>query len=760
MRYGKCISLLLSSLVLALVLVFALGTPALAQDTATPTPTPVIWPTTTATPTNTPGPVATNTMHPIPTSTPLTPPPTFTPTVGPPGGPGWNDVEWVHPPTSAYRPGCPAWSSSGIDTSRLDWRWLAGCLECVPGAFYDPLSTPLPGSFRTPTALPDGLYLGTDWDNVYVEPFYHSLLERDWNDQLWSFPALDFDVVGVRFTVATGYVDGSCELRLRGDRVGSPVVDDLVLRDGDYCIGPAAACAQYAPGARRPSDRFRVVNAGVAPVLSTRAGGAECVSGFWTLSDIQFLGVRYFSTPVPTATATPASPYALTCPMRLLSVAEGTSEYVDIFSWGDGARYPWGYPDHRVVYGVVFRVTVPHVDHVVFVSRGGGVSLLSGAVLSSPLVAGDLYCAAPYDVCRAVSEGEYFRWFDLPDPVSVDDVFEFGLRVLPVDQNAETRVDLQFIVSSPGPDCSVAVGPTPTPGTPTPTYVPASVRWSTAANAGCSGAVLCTRVSDYVLHMQWSAPAGTGVSVVPYPRFEAGSVASTVDVLYVPDSAEFPHGEWYSAGCVLSPSDYWWWGRTLSLSSFQRGPYDAEVVSVNGVASLRRKFKDLYDVPLVGVPYEARSCPSNSAPPRAFSWYVVIERVNGVETSWASAFAVPTPTPTPTLAPVVRTPTPGPGQIVSDQCEWVALRKAYDPPMVFPQLEHLTPHDPACVTFIPRFSVNLPDAIPMPNFDFPAFGLCFDLYRITALRFLGISLDPSLIVFPLFIGVFLRLFSL
>lgn len=759
MRYGKSTSLLLISLALGLTaLVLAVGLPVWAQE---PTETPVIWPTETPTATFTPGAFATRTLIPIPTSTSFTPPPTRTPTVGPPGGPGWDNVEWVHPPTSQFRPGCPSWSASGVDTSRLDWRWLAQCLECVPGAFYDPLSTPLPSFHRTPTALPDGLYLSTDYEGVSVEPFFSQLLEREFNDQVWSFPALEFDAVGVYFNVAVDFQDGTCRLTLRGDRVGSPVAEDVTLQVGQYCVGPAQACAQYAPGARRPSDRFRVVNAGVPLLLSTRAGGEGCYSGNWTLSDVQFLGIQYYVTPTPTATGTPASPYALTCPMRLLTVSENTNEYLDTFSWGDGARYPWGYPDHALVYGVVFRPAIPSADHLVWadpVARVGGVSVLSGALGAAALIDGDLYCAGDYHVCQAVAEGEHFHWFDLPEPISLsEDVLEFGLRVLPVDQQVEVTVDVQFIVAAPGPDCSLPE-PTPTPYvTPAATYVPASVKWAGVSNLGCPSSVTCARVSDYVARVTWSAPAGGWVSVDARPQFDG--YAQSMDLVIAPAQGAVPVWEWLGS-CPGGPSTYWS-GHIVGMNGFQRGAYASEIVTINGVAGLRRRFKDMYGAEVLDLLGIGRSCPANNAPARLYDFYVIIERVNGNETAWSEAFGAP-PTPTPTATPpsVVRTPTPGPGEITSEQCEWVALRKPSEPPIAWPDIEHLTPDEPACWTAIPRFRINLPDALGFEDFEFPAMGVCFDLYQITPIKLLDISIDAGVLLLPLFVAVMMRIFFL
>jgi len=611
------------------------------------------------------------------------------------------------------------------------------------------LSTPLP-SFRTPTALPSGLYLSTDYAGVSVDTFYHYGSGQTFKDQLWSFPALDFDAVGVYFSVIAGFQDGTCTLTLRGDLVGSSVAEDVTLQVGQYCFGPAQACAQYAPGARRPSDRFRVVSAGVPLVLSARVGGEGCYQSYWTLSDVQFLGIRYYATPTPTATGTPASLYALTCPMRLLTVSENTDEYLDTFSWGDGARYPWGYPDHALVYGVVFRPAIPSPDHVVWadpVPRVGGVSVLSGALGAAALIDGDLYCAGDYHVCQAVAEGEHFHWFDLPEPIFLsEDVLEFGLRVLPVDQHVEVTVDAQFIVAAPGPDCSLPE-PTPTPYvTPSATYVPASVKWATGvSNLGCPSSVTCARVNDYVARITWSAPGGTGVSVEAKPQFDG--YAQSMDLIISPAGGAVPVWEWLGS-CPGGPSGYWS-GHIVGMSGFQRGAYASETVTINGVASLRRRFRDMYGAEVIDLLGIGRSCPSNNAPARLYDFYVIIERVNGNETAWSEAFGAP-PTPTPTATPpsVVRTPTPGPDQIGSSQCEWVALRKPYEPPFVWSGIDHLTPDEPACWTAVPRVRINLPDVLGFGDVSFPAVGLCFDLYRIQPMRILGVTIAPELFLVP------------
>jgi hypothetical protein len=184
-------------------------------------------------------------------------------------------------------------------------------------------------------------------------------------------------------------------------------------------------------------------------------------------------------------------------------------------------------------------------------------------------------------------------------------------------------------------------------------------------------------------------------------------------------------------------------------------------VTINGVASLRRRFKDMNGAEVIDLLGIGRSCPSNGAPARLYDFYVIIERVNGNETSWSQAFgAPPTPTPTATPLPVVRTPTPGPGEIVPQQCEWVALRKPYEPPVSWPTLEHLTPDEPACWTAVPRFRINLPDALGFDDFEFPAMGVCFDLYQITPIKLLGISIDAAVLLLPLLLSIVMRIFFL
>ena len=704
-------------------------------------------------------PFATRTLIALPTSTPLTPTATLTPTPQlPPWLPYWAGASWQAVPTSAEQPGCPDWAQADVDVSALDYRWIAACRDCLPGAVINPLDTPEPWR-RTPTVGPVAAWSLHSTLDVQMG---RQAGDAPYVQQVEVFPAESRDVVGVVFS-AYHSGGGACDLRILGDRSGSPVASDHWLAAGQYCFGPDEACSLLAPGSIHSSSLYRLVPMGNQLALSLRLGGYpdDCGTDTWQLNNLKWIGVQYETpTATPTATAVAVeSDYALTCPIQWLSEAESTAAYVDTLEYsGDGGLgLAWPYGDHEIAYGVLFRPAFSDPDDLAFpVGNQGacGLSLFANASGAAALVEDRLYCAGSYAACAAATAGEQFQWFELPDNgldlASAPGCFELGLEVYPASADSWVRLDAQFIVDSPGPECDVVPEPTPE-HSPTPTSTPyaqffvgAPIRfdktWSGSPYALCKTEynVPGVLVGAWVTHtnvgsLNVKRMNGSGVSC---PGKEVWNDTSDNQHVGSPDqcSAVSYAGRTREQICDSVRSSFLAaigqaWPGYVSNGVSYAGAFTSNMPMAAG-SDARFTFESTYNH---GAGY----------------WYVV-------PIFYGLPPAVePTPTPVP-ASPTPRpalTPTPA---LAGNLCAYVALRQresifaGSDPGSwaIEPDYEHQT-----CYTLVPRVSVGLPDALGGGHIGWPAMKMCVVWIRFPSITLLGIKLSFDLMLVPVFVYI-------
>lgn len=238
MRWGLLVCL---AGVLGLLAVFSVGgvLPAYGQDTATPTETPE--PTITLTPT------VTVTATPINYDVPQWP------------GAWWS----FNFPTVESPAGCVdvGYALDFFDNQEvIDPRWAAACSYCLPegGAAWndDPIATlpPWGGGFSTPTPTPlagSNYYLSNfvEWSREfeYDIQIVEGMDPIMWYDKFTTWPEQSAYISGLVFdAVHTGA--GGCVLQLVSDVTGSLWRNDWWVEEGSYCLGPAEACLELAPG--------------------------------------------------------------------------------------------------------------------------------------------------------------------------------------------------------------------------------------------------------------------------------------------------------------------------------------------------------------------------------------------------------------------------------------------------------------------------------------------------------------------------------
>jgi len=150
-----------------------------------------------------------------------------------------------------------------------------------------------------------------------------------------------------------------------------------------------------------------------------------------------------------------------------------------------------------------------------------------------------------------------------------------------------------------------------------------------------------------VVRVQWNAPAGDWQATnVQKPRMTG--TAQTMQIITLPAGGDgVPYWEWRDQ-CGVEIAQYWF-PNVFSANGFGRGFYQWEYVTVAGIEGRRAYYKDLYGAAVYGPAGQIRACPAQvgDPPPRSYDFYLIIEKVGGVETSWGEVFAQTTPTSTP-----------------------------------------------------------------------------------------------------------------
>jgi hypothetical protein len=702
-------------------------------------------------------PFATRTLIALPTSTPVTPTMTMTPTpLLPPWLPSWPGVEWRSVPTSTEQPGCPDWALSDVDASQVDYRWAAECRDCLPGGgVIDPLATVEPWR-RTPTLGPVNAWslhstLDVEVTRLSPGPSYVERVE--------VFPAVGRDVVGVVFSAyRTG--GGSCDLRIMGGRAGSPVASDHWVTGGEYCFGPAEACARLAPGSVRPPGQFRAVPRGNQLVLSLRVGGypGDCGENTWRLVNVKWIGIAGYDVPAATPTGTPASlesEYALTCPIRWLSEAEGAAEYVDTLEYsGDGSLgLTWPYADHQVVYGVLFRPVLSDPNDLAFAlgNQGDcGLSLFANAVGAAALTEGLLYCAGSYEACLAAADGERFQWFELPDNglsmVDAPGCFELALRIGPASAESWVWLDAQFIVDAPGPECGGVVFGTPTP-TPTPEPSPTYVfsgryRFDVVRDGQWVNGSWGSSWGGHPVQMSYWIPQGSGRGFQwnsgGFAPFFATRLNFCAHYSYSMTGSSWWRSTWDGAlvGIVN-------WDATVNLTEVTNTAY-----STCGYWTTGDYFKRAWQPLVLGC---------NSAGGCSLT-------VNDIWLEYDLWSAAPTPTRTPLPATFTPTafatatvrpalsPTPA---LSGDVCGWVALRQRES---VFAGTEpdwdiEINYDQQSCYKVVPGLSLTLPEILGGYHIGWPEVKVCVVWVRFPSITLFGVRIALDILLLPVLVWI-------